>query len=413
MPSTTPPNSSPSKPSMAIISKEEYEEKHAYKAPASDSGYETEEDEDNKPNPWAIHPVDLSTFEKHVEGKPIFTRELFQRFINLRQRALKNKKLNFLVDRDLRNKKRVVWLPPKGNEDDIFFQYLTTVEIHPDYNFTPCRSPQVALLHEYNEQFKDHENEHIPCPIIMCNYRREISKDHLNKSEMAFWRKKLPSIRRLWTSSSSAQRLRDTFHSSAQSCVQIKKIVCIGLGSLRRNASNRVLNDFQEALQHFTAFTIASTLDLIYKAEDPKAPPIQIIAQDPSYTEKDKILLKEGYTNLTFVDDPEGFLAIDEHTLVITAFLPWDVPLVQICADLGRPAGFICDKMDLDPEKTHYESGSRSSPRVVQMLKWYRRSDFDDHVVEKEMFEDMCGKIRYWLWDMDLFLKPRNEEKEG
>ena len=53
--------------------------------------------------------------------------------------------------------------------------------------------------------------------------------------------------------------------------------------------------------------------------------------------------------NINFVSDPEGLLAIDAGTLVVTAFLPVQMPLVQVIADLFSkdptegPAAIICD----------------------------------------------------------------------
>ncbi|KAF2646344.1 hypothetical protein P280DRAFT_388030 [Massarina eburnea CBS 473.64] len=196
--------------------------------------------------------------------------------------------------------------------------------------------------------------------------------------------------------------------------MRINKIVCFGLGHIRRKNRGKEEPNFQEVLQHLAAFSIAEAVN---STQDSDAKKVGVVCQDPCYTTLDQILLKEEFSrtchvpiesvqdSLHFVSDPEGFLAIDEHTLVITAFMPTTVPLMQICADLPRPAAFICDKMNLDHAKKVYDGVERSTPRVRNMLKEYARGDFNDHVVEKQMFELCCGVAPYWLWKMDGFMR--------
>ena len=43
------------------------------------------------------------------------------------------------------------------------------------------------------------------------------------------------------------------------------------------------------------------------------------------------------------------------------------------------------------------------------MLKVFEKSTFDDHVVEREIYDKVCGETPYWLWRMDLWLKPKEE----
>lgn len=65
--------------------------------------------------------------------------------------------------------------------------------------------------------------------------------------------------------------------------------------------------------------------------------PIQCYAQAPVYTEADKqVLAHEG---ITVLDDPKGFLELDEQTAVFS--VGPQVPVRQITADLTRPAMMV------------------------------------------------------------------------
>ncbi|KAF2189018.1 hypothetical protein K469DRAFT_702714 [Zopfia rhizophila CBS 207.26] len=126
-----------------------------------------------------------------------------------------------------------------------------------------------------------------------------------------------------------------------EGAVQIKKIVCTGLRSPRYKYTSATLH-------HLSTFTIAQTLSNLCCSADPKTPQIQIVAQDPDYTVRDELLPRSIEPCITFVEDPQGFLDIDESTFVITAFLPFCVPPHLIVADTFHsrdgPAEFLCDK---------------------------------------------------------------------
>jgi hypothetical protein len=122
--------------------------------------------------------------------------------------------------------------------------------------------------------------------------------------------------------------------------------------------------------------------------------------------------------NINFVSDPEGLLAIDAGTLVVTAFLPVQMPLVQVIADLFSkdptegPAAIICDIMTVDVEKREYSLSDRASPAVARFLtNHYEKAEdgFDDHGLEDELMADAYGddweNRFYWLNWMDLWVR--------
>lgn len=76
-------------------------------------------------------------------------------------------------------------------------------------------------------------------------------------------------------------------------------------------------------------------------------PPIQCFAQDPSYIETDKLVLAEH--GVTVLDDPRGFLQVDDQSVVLS-FAP-NICVRQIVTDIARPALLIWDRV-LDEDES-------------------------------------------------------------
>ncbi|CAN9222805.1 unnamed protein product [Alternaria alternata] len=168
-------------------------------------------------------------------------------------------------------------------------------------------------------------------------------------------------------------------------------------------------------------FSIIQTLNQFYHQTNSNRPAIKLVLQDPNYEIKDHQILKRlsnDGDNISFVSDPEGLLAIDAGTLVVTAFLPVQMPLVQVIADLFSkdptegPAAIICDIMTVDVEKREYSLSDRASPAVARFLtNHYEKAEdgFDDHGLEDELMADAYGddweNRFYWLNWMDLWVR--------
>lgn len=69
-------------------------------------------------------------------------------------------------------------------------------------------------------------------------------------------------------------------------------------------------------------------------------------AQDPDYTDVDKKVLAEH--GVTVLDDPRGFLAVDDQSAVLS-FAP-DVCVRQVVADLARPALLVWNTIQTEDE---------------------------------------------------------------
>jgi hypothetical protein len=63
--------------------------------------------------------------------------------------------------------------------------------------------------------------------------------------------------------------------------------------------------------------TIAEALTACYQAKcDGDVALVRIPVQDPNYSDASRALLPLLSSQIEFVDDPEGWLAIDEHTFL-------------------------------------------------------------------------------------------------
>jgi hypothetical protein len=70
-------------------------------------------------------------------------------------------------------------------------------------------------------------------------------------------------------------------------------------------------------------------------------------AQDPGYDDIDRSILNEH--GIKAVEDPEGFLVVDDSSIVL-AFAP-EVPVMQIVTDLAKPAAMIWPRVEACDEK--------------------------------------------------------------
>ena len=64
---------------------------------------------------------------------------------------------------------------------------------------------------------------------------------------------------------------------------------------------------------------------------------IRCYAQDPIYTSIDKQVLRD--VGITVVDNPKGFLEVDEASVVFCSYP--NIPIRQVVADIARPALII------------------------------------------------------------------------
>ena len=134
----------------------------------------------------------------------------------------------------------------------------------------------------------------------------------------------------------------------------ITKIVAFACGTFSFIASEPSLERrfVREATQHALILTLR---DVLSKTNDASSREITCYAQDPFYSSLDKDIL-EKY-NIRILDDPAGFLEVDESTVVLSFCA--DVCVRQVVCDISRPAMMIwsnikwdVDEMDEKPLRT-------------------------------------------------------------
>ncbi|KAK1998438.1 hypothetical protein LX36DRAFT_681006 [Colletotrichum falcatum] len=120
----------------------------------------------------------------------------------------------------------------------------------------------------------------------------------------------------------------------------INKIICFGLGDLALDSDDDkdvpLCSEHTEIrihTQHAAVLTLAKVLG------DRTGRKIRCYAQDPAYTQASIDFLKSR--DIMVLSDPQGFLDVDEHTLVFS--IAPTVPVKQIVADLARPAIILWD----------------------------------------------------------------------
>ncbi|OWY52995.1 hypothetical protein AALT_g3360 [Alternaria alternata] len=331
--------------------------------------------------------VDLITQESQHKRKPIYTRGL----LNDVKLFVDQIREGFSIRPDQRGFQNLYGYGLNHNSYKIW---------RLDNNNLNSNFIQVEYLSRRFEYNKDSKNDCIDTPYTFITFDRQCLNEHQDTAKMQEYWAAMMHTKRLWKESSSRRKLREDFEETAKRCVPITQVVCFGLGALNLNKKF-----YHSAIQYMAVFSIIQILNDFYRQTDPDRHAI-------------KLRLSNDGDNINFVSDPEGLLAIDAGTLVVTAFLPVQMPLVQVIADLFSkdptegPAAIICDIMTVDVEKREYSLSDRASPAVARFLTYhYEKAEdgFDDHGLEDELMADAYGddweNRFYWLNWMDLWVR--------
>lgn len=187
---------------------------------------------------------------------------------------------------------------------------------------------QSLMNHRYSDQAL--------CPLQICYGGHNEQQNHSNLKET---RDAFHSYRGTWEASEHCHRLKSSM-AAAASLPGITKIIAFACSSMSRDDDH---TRHRSASQHALILTLRDML----QASQPGAPQIRCLAQDPVYTEADRTVLAE--LGVTVVDDPQGFLEVDDQSVVLS-FSP-NVPVRQIITDLARPVVLAWDTV-LTEEQT-------------------------------------------------------------
>ncbi|GAM40664.1 hypothetical protein TCE0_039f13186 [Talaromyces pinophilus] len=133
---------------------------------------------------------------------------------------------------------------------------------------------------------------------------------------------------------------------------RIKKIVAFACGSVTHfKERSRGRSCYQHGLiKTLRDMLIQARHDDINLTKEQRDEQIQCFIQDPAYTDIDRKVLQDDYGIATIIDNPEGFLEVDDSTLVLS-FSP-NVPVRQVVVDIAKPAVMIWDRVWKDFKET-------------------------------------------------------------
>lgn len=231
---------------------------------------------------------------------------------------------------------------------------MATIKFNTETRLEPCllyTTYQSLMNHRYSDQAL--------CPLQICYGGHEEQKH----SSLKDTRDAFHSYRGTWEASEDCRRLKSSM-AAAASLPGITKIIAFACSSMSRDDA---YTRHRSATQHALILTLRDLL----QASQPGVQ-IRCLAQDPVYTEVDRAVLAE--VGVTVVDDPQGFLGVDDQSVVLS-FSP-NVCVRQIITDLARPVVLAWDtvlteEQTIDHWAAAYElphKGSRSAEDVEARL---------------------------------------------
>ncbi|RAH48862.1 SRR1 family protein [Aspergillus brunneoviolaceus CBS 621.78] len=203
-------------------------------------------------------------------------------------------------------------------------------------------------------------------------------------------------MRERWQESETCQELVSHL-TTLRFSLPIHKIVAFGLGTLGKTQNGRFST--RSHVQHAAVETMAT---ILAKSGVSGGKRIDCYFQDPWYDENDvRFLHSIGFQPL---NDPKGFLEIDEHTLVFS--VSPNVPVKQIVADLQWPGAMIWNTVCGEEERKQWKRRLRNgeefwlgplatdpdSDRVCEMITHYQKFALHD---PKDYFGDLSIYVRH------------------
>ncbi|KAL2130457.1 hypothetical protein VTI74DRAFT_6368 [Chaetomium olivicolor] len=193
----------------------------------------------------------------------------------------------------------------------------------------------------------------------------------------------------------------------AATVVKMRQIICekardqfaADTGKIVAFGASRTLMEGDEHVEIRTGITEALQIELfnmlrtflsVRLGMEPGEIPCFI--QNVGYLESDaaNYPIKGG---VRLLDDPLGFLEVDERTIVIS--LDADVPVRQIIVDIARPAAFICRKLPADKSMDgyHFHQPDPVTPQVRQVLG----HEYDEFPLPKWGAEKGLGQMAVYV----------------
>ncbi|KAH6657467.1 hypothetical protein BKA67DRAFT_189388 [Truncatella angustata] len=238
-----------------------------------------------------------------------------------------------------------------------------------------------------------------PSETYYCSYlvgwQNQLRRDF--RGNIQGWQRLFETKMKLWNASVTCESFKSLV-GKVLATHKVTKIVCFGLGDMARrppqvvpppkkadqtvDAESDGAEVDSEMMQHAAALTMAE------EARRHNGKEVQLLAQDPGYTDDTKGLLERMGFKVVGDFGAGGFAEVDDESIVFCAYV--SAPVKEIVADLARPAAFISlfdqwppfnnrNKPFADPE----------SPRTRQMWQSYEGWDFPTSSIEVELMKGL------------------------
>ncbi|BCR92051.1 uncharacterized protein ACHE_70894S [Aspergillus chevalieri] len=316
------------------------------------------------------------TLKLYNEGKPLFTRAVLE---DINHHLEKNKKKvmikDYLENEHIYDLEVPYWCADTADTVRIKYngiEALTT--LHPDGDKIPWGTRTMTIT-----------------------YGSHYTADNITVEKV---RAAFEHQREAWEQSKTCQHLtRQLENFTPGQVVGITKIVGFALGPVTHLDSKSVCGIGPSATnaltQHMALLIIADILKERNGGRD-----VKCYTQDPINKGVGNEFLKT--IGITPLDDPKGFLEVDDKTLVVS--IHPNVSVRQVIADLQYPAAMLWDTVE-EPVKREWEQKTMDdghvtwifpystdpvSSRVIRMAEQYNQLPFDDA-------DDWFGKLTWYV----------------
>jgi hypothetical protein len=272
---------------------------------------------------------DLAAFEATHPG-PVFTRALLHQIashislVTMEQAKHASQRTLQSLEYTCADEKTVVVWKPVANGNSVWVQYMTRIELTPSFSLEYGN-----VWYRHIDQRRLNPLASTIAPYYITSYKRSPSSP-LTPTLLS----RLLCTQKLWLAS--------------KSCGQLSHIITLALGRLNAPVTQIIgigLGKFSEdaawyagsALQHISIIHFCSLITQYNARRFPRAPAVKIVLSDPCYTGADAEVLEQLASNIEVqmgLSDPDVLLKIDKGTMVLSAYLPWKSPMMQILADL-------------------------------------------------------------------------------
>lgn len=184
------------------------------------------------------------------------------------------------------------------------------------------------------------ETYHCSYLVDWINVTAQNFRGIMQNSDLSF-----EETRLAWNQSVTCEQLKSQMK-GLFTAKNLNKVVCFGLGDMYRKPPDWWLRQqcssdpnlvAQFGRDSMVQHSIALTLADVCRSSTGKE--VELLAQDPDYTEQAEALLKENGFSIVGKFGAGGFAEIDENSVVFSAWI--GAPLKQIIADIARPVLII------------------------------------------------------------------------